>query len=60
MGGIEVPVAQPQVMSEVSAREEAIRAEVKRRKEEALAREMEEMKKEEKERYSLWNWIRGK
>ena len=44
-----MPVAQPQVMSEVSARDEAIRAEVKRRKEEALAREMEEMKKEEKE-----------
>jgi hypothetical protein len=60
VGGIEVPVAQPPVMSEVSAREEAIRAEVKRRKEEALAREMEEMKKEEKERYSLWNWVRGK
>lgn len=57
VGGIEVPIAQPPVTSDV---EEAVRAEAKRRKEEAMAREMEEMKKEEKERYSLWNWVRGK
>ena len=40
--------------------EEAIRAEARRRKEEAWMREMDEMKKAEKERNSLWNWIRGK
>ena len=59
VGGIEVPVAPPP-RSDVTAHEEAIRAEVRRRKEEALAREMEEMRKEEKERNSLWNWVRGK
>jgi len=55
VGGI--AVAQPPVSSEV---EEAVRAEVKRRKEEAMARELEDMKKEERERLSVWNWIRGK
>ena len=40
--------------------EEAIRQEARRRKEEARLREVEEMKRVEKERNSLWNWIRGK
>lgn len=40
--------------------EEAIRQEARRRKEEARLREMEEMKRLEKERNSLWSWIRGK
>lgn len=44
----------------VAAKEEAIRAESRRRKEEARQREMEEMRRIEKERNSLWNWIRGK
>jgi hypothetical protein len=44
----------------VAANEEAIRAESRRRKEEARQREMEEMRRIEKERNSLWNWIRGK
>ena len=56
---IEVPVPQP-VTSDVSVHEEAIRAEARRRKEEALAREAEEIKEQEKDRYSLWNWLRGK
>lgn len=43
-----------------NANEEAIRAESRRRKEEAKARELEEMRKAQVERYSLWNWIRGK
>lgn len=44
----------------VAATEEAVRAESRRRKEEARQRELEEMRRIEKERNSLWNWIRGK
>jgi len=40
--------------------EEAIKAEARRRKEEARMKEMEEMRRMEKERNSLWSWIRGK
>jgi hypothetical protein len=40
--------------------EEAIRAEARRRKEEARMREVEEMNRIERERNSWWNWIRGK
>ena len=43
-----------------SGNEDAIRAESRRRKEEAKARELEELRKAQEERYSLWNWIRGK
>ena len=42
------------------AQEEAIRAESRRRKDEARQRELEEMKRIEAERNSLWNWVRGK
>jgi hypothetical protein len=44
----------------VNAREEAVRAEKQRRKEEARERELEETRKLQKERNSLWNWVRGK
>jgi hypothetical protein len=48
-------------VSEVeSANEEAVRAESRRRKAEAKAREMEELRRLEEERNSWWNWIRGK
>jgi hypothetical protein len=40
--------------------EETVRAESKRRKEEAKVRELEEFRRAERERNSLWNWIRGK
>ena len=40
--------------------EEAIKAEARRRKEEARMKEVEEMRRTEKERNSLWSWIRGK
>jgi hypothetical protein len=39
---------------------EAIKAEARRRKEEARMKEMEELRRMEKERNSLWSWIRGK
>jgi hypothetical protein len=40
--------------------EEAVKAESKRRKEEARMREVEEIRKMQAERNSFWNWIRGK
>jgi hypothetical protein len=55
--GVEVPVIKD---ARVAANEEAVRAESRRRKEEARLREVEEMKKIEKEKNSLWNWVRGK
>ena len=58
VGGIDVPANR--AASASTRNEEAIRAESRRRKEDARARELEAMKKAEKERYSLWNWIRGK
>jgi len=48
------------VATTVVANEEAVKAESRRRKEEARQREMEEMKKIEAERNSIWNWIKGK
>lgn len=58
VGGIEVPKAQS--TSQVNAHEEALRAESRRRKEEAKARELEEWNNTHRESSSLWNWIRGK
>ena len=58
VGGIEVPTEQ--TTSHVNAHEEALRAESRRRKEEAKARELEEWNKTHRESSSLWNWIRGK
>ena len=43
-----------------SENEEAVRAEQRRRKEEIRNREVEEMRRVEAERMSLWNWVRGK
>jgi hypothetical protein len=40
--------------------EEAVRAESRRRKEEAKVRETEELKRLQEERNSWWNWIRGR
>jgi hypothetical protein len=57
VGGVEVPVVKD---ARVAANEEAVRAESRRQKEEARLREAEEMKKIEKEKNSLWNWVRGK
>ena len=57
VGGVEIAVTKD---ARIAANEEAVRAESRRRKEEARLREVEEMKKIEKERNSLWNWIRGK
>jgi hypothetical protein len=56
-GGVEIPITKD---ARIAANEEAVRAESRRRKEEARLREVEEMKKIEKEKNSLWNWIRGK
>ena len=55
VGGLSMPIA-PQG----SGHDEAIKSEIRRQKEEAKAKEMEEMEKREKEKYSLWGWIRGK
>jgi hypothetical protein len=57
VGGVEIPVTKD---ARIAANEGAVRAESRRRKEEARQREVEEMKKIEKEKNSLWNWIRGK
>jgi len=55
-------VPKEQSTSEVNARahEEAIKAESRRRKEEARLKELEEWNKAHKENSSLWKWIRGK
>ena len=58
VGGIEVPNVP--TISEVNTHEEALRAESRRRKEEAKAKELEEWNKTRKESSSLWRWIRGK
>jgi hypothetical protein len=60
VGGVKVPM-EP-TTSEVNARahEEAIKAESRRRKEEARLKELDEWNKAHKENNSLWNWIRGK
>lgn len=46
--------------NKINAREEAVRAEKQRRKEEAKERELEEIQRLQKDRNSLWNWVRGK
>jgi hypothetical protein len=58
VSGAQVPTA-PESNS-INSREEAVRAEKQRRKEEAREKELEEIRILQKERNSLWNWVRGK
>jgi len=61
VGGFEVP--EPEEKTEVkpdkSIAEEAVTKEIARRKERARLAELEEQRRIEKERYSLWNWVKG-
>jgi hypothetical protein len=43
-----------------SSHDEIIKAESQRQRDELRAKEAEEQRKLDKERYSLWNWILGK
>jgi hypothetical protein len=57
VGGITVPtVAAPPEVSH----DDAVKAEIQRQKEELKMKEAEMQSKIDKERFSLWNWIRGK
>jgi hypothetical protein len=53
-------VVETPVVEDTAKHEEAIRAESRRRKEEAKAREREETRRLREEKNSWWNWIRGR
>ena len=61
VGGIEVPEPEEntQAKTDKSIAEEAVTKEIARRKERARLAELEEQRRIEKERYSLWNWVKG-
>jgi len=61
VGGIEVPEPEEKTegRTDKSIAEEAVTKEIARRKERARLAELEEQRRIEKERYSLWNWVKG-